>query len=118
MRFLLGRATPIVAAAVGLSCGETFVGTPPDYPDADVTVFVRDNYFEPNNVSVPMNGTILFRWSGSAYHNADFLAATPTDCPLINVGYCLRTFNQGGSFFFVCDPHAPGMSGQITVTTP
>ena len=117
MRFLLGRATPIVLAVVGLACGDTDIGTPPDYPDADATVFLRDNYFSPDSVTIPANGTVLFRWAGTAGHDIYYGPNVSQNCGLRSIGYCVGPFPQPGAFYYICNPHAAqGMRGVVGVT--
>lgn len=117
MRLPLGIMS-VFTVALGLACTESATESTFAYPEADDTVYVRDNFFAPSNITVPVNSTVLYRWAGSNEHNVHFTSAgAPSGCGLRDIGFCLISFSTGGAFDFQCDPHVNGgMFGGVTVT--
>lgn len=100
--------------ALGAACDNPGgVGT--QFPEADATVYIRDNYFDDDNVTIPAGGKVLWVYAGGREHNGIFRAGdAPDNCPLAAVGLCLRTFPNAGSFVYDCTLHA-GMTGVVNV---
>lgn len=98
---LVGTAAVLGAApaAAQTSAGVTLTG---------------DNTFSPEDVTVDEGGTVTFTWDGGT-HNVSF-----DDGPMSEttgeVGTTFsRTFDEAGTFDFVCTIHPTTMSGTVTV---
>ncbi len=114
MRFSLWHAALTAGAAFGVACDDAGgVGTV--FPEADATVYMRDNYFDPSNVTIPRAGKVLFVYAGGRAHNAIFRDPSATEnCDTYSAGLCLRELVNPGSFVYDCVLHS-GMTGIINV---
>jgi plastocyanin len=90
--------------------------------DAQVTVDMFDNFFEPAEVTVPVGTTVVFDNVGVVPHNAlDVDGAWGTD-ELVDPGeQGSITFDEPGTYTYYCSLHAPsdasgGMVGTLTVS--
>lgn len=73
-----------------------------------------DDEFVSSAVTVTQGDTVTWTNSGGN-HNVHF-DGMPAENPVGGPGWTVtRTFNTVGSFHYVCDQHAPGMQGTITV---
>lgn len=81
--------------------------------DAPVVVSLHDLAFNPADVTVPVGGTVEWRWEdGVIPHNVivgDFASKTQSS------GTFTHSFDAVGSFPYVCKLH-PAMKGTVTVT--
>ena len=85
---------------------------------AAATITVTDNAFIPNSMTVPVNTTVTFAWSGpTSPHNITFAATpgAPSNEGNRTTGSVTRDFTTAGTFNFTCTNHA-GMAGTVTVT--
>jgi len=102
------------AAALGLGCDETLIGTG---QTADAYVTTQSTSFSPTLVTIRAGQTVLFAF-GSGTHNVVFDEATgaPAGCPLTSAGTCIRQFPTAGTYTFFCTPHVGvGMEGAVVV---
>jgi plastocyanin len=107
------RLAVATVAALSLACDDTLAG-PGALADHYVTV--GDNYFSPPVITVRVGQTVLWSWGGGASHDMVFTTpGAPANCPLATTGTCVRSFSSTGTFNYRCNPHAPGMAGQVQV---
>jgi len=91
-----------------------------------VEVVMKDNFFEPKEITVPVNTTIKFvaKNQGTAVHNMHVLSAAKEGKDfksdlLVNPGQTSEfeaKFTKTGRYDFQCDYHLPDMVGVINVT--
>jgi plastocyanin len=102
---------------VGLTaaCGGNDGADGPNRGGALVTnvseVAVRDNYFEPAAIEVPLGTTVTWRWEGDHDHNVvgdDFASDVQTE------GDFARSFTEPGRHAYRCTLHG-GMDGEVVV---
>ena len=84
---------------------------------ATVQVGTSGNNFSPKDISIDVNDTV--HWVGLINHNV--VSTTPAGI-LFSGGVSAVssydfTFMNPGTFSYICQPHAPGMAGSVTVTT-
>lgn len=96
-------------AALLVSCSD------PTGPGAGANeVRVGNNFFNPSTRTITTGTTITWTWNaGSTTHNVTF-----DDGPASadqSSGQYQRTFDNAGSFPYVCTIHGAAMSGTITV---
>jgi len=92
-----------------------------DPPNQSNTVIIRDNFFDPPNLTVSVGGTVVWRHQGNAPHTVT--SGTPTSNPggLFDSGTLNRDggftfiFNQAGTFPYFCRVHGVNMTGSIVV---
>lgn len=108
----LGDQTVTAAASPALTpASVTFTTT------AAVTVNVANNTFNPQNVTVAVNGSVTWQWIGPTVpHNVTFAAMAGAPLPIADrtSGSESRQFTQAGTFTYQCMNHV-GMTGQVTV---
>lgn len=107
--FALGAAT--------LACSGDDGPSQPSDGNGAVTVNVVNNSFDPNAISVPVNGTVTWQWNSSGVvHNVTFQDGHPPSGDLSS-GSFSRTFSAAGTIPYACTIHAAeGMAGTVTVT--
>ncbi len=86
---------------------------------------MKDNFFEPNEITVPVNTTVRFvaKNEGTAVHNMHVLSADRegkdfASAQIVNPGETSEfeaKFTQTGDYDFQCDFHLPDMVGVIHV---
>ncbi|MBE7519469.1 MAG: cupredoxin domain-containing protein [Thermoflexaceae bacterium] len=91
----------------------------------ELTITMQDNFFEPKDVTVPVNKTVKITLpnKGSAIHNMHILSKPTegkdfTGKTTVNGGETDRMevkFTKKGVVKFQCDYHVPDMVGTITV---
>jgi len=92
-------------------------------PDADAVITgLASDVWDPNAVSIETGESITWQWSGRT-HNLKGVAGGPGWSGVVLVNYAqdanyTRTFNEPGTYTFLCEAHSPNMSGTITVTGP
>ncbi|HEU4641847.1 MAG TPA: plastocyanin/azurin family copper-binding protein [Gemmatimonadaceae bacterium] len=81
-----------------------------------VTVTVGNDFFDPDSVSVPVNGTVTWTWAaGDSLHTVTFDDAAPGSPPQSS-GTFSRTFTAVGTYTYFCSIHGRAvMSGQVVV---
>lgn len=92
----------------------------------EVEVLMKDNFFEPKDLKVPLNTPIEFDTKnvGQAIHNMHVLSQAQlgkdyTSDAMVNPGKDSKfkvTFSKAGTYQFQCDYHVPDMVGTITVS--
>lgn len=119
---LLALVAVVLAGAVSACGGEGAVGEP---VDGELVVVMKDNFFEPKRLLVPVGETITVRAvnEGLLPHN---LIVVSRDGEGENFRSDLRvdggqesvfemTFTKPGSYRFECGLHLPQMVGKLTV---
>lgn len=108
MRRVLLAALPLVAVLA--ACG----GDDDDAASSESgVVIVDDNTFKPKTVEVGVGDTVTWRFEGQSAHNVTFEDDEASD--LVKEGEYERTFDEAGSFDYVCTVH-PGMTGSVKVS--
>lgn len=121
-RALLGIAAVVAVGAVSACGGEGAVGEP---VDGELVVVMKDNFFEPKRLVIPVGETISVRAvnEGVLPHN---LIVVSREGEGKNFRSDLRvdggqesvfevTFTRPGSYRFECGLHLPQMVGKLTV---
>ena len=98
-------ATSVVAAGCG---GDDDSGSS---SEAGV-VLVKDNKFEPKNVTVSVGDTVTWKFEGASAHNVAFSNDDHSD--LMKDGEYDKTFDEAGEYKYTCTVHA-GMAGSVEV---
>lgn len=110
VRTLILVAGLISAAACGSDDGGQGLGD--ENPDGDV--FVRNDFFDPADLTVEPGATVVWAWASSGrLHNIDFDDAPPSGDQ--GSGTFERTFATAGDFPYHCAIHGPSMNGVIHV---
>ena len=85
-------------------------------------VSVSDFQFTPANLNVVVGDTIIWQWVNGSHTTTSTTipsGAAPWNSPIVSsnpaFGYIVTT---AGTYNYVCQPHAPGMAGSFTATTP
>lgn len=91
----------------------------------ELTISMQDNFFEPKNVTVPVNKTVKITLpnKGTAIHNMHILSKATegkdfAGKTIVNAGETDKMevkFTKKGVVKFQCDYHVPDMVGTITV---
>jgi plastocyanin len=106
-RAALGLVTTVgivVAPAWALSAGPT------------VGVGQGGDHFSPSSVSVPVGGTVTWRWAEGGHNVHVRSASEGFDSGYKSSGATYsHTFTHPGSYTFVCDAHQPEMRGTVAV---
>ena len=103
------RLTPIAVFAAGVLLAASSTGA----AAADEAVSIVDFDFEPSNVTVQVGDTVTWTNNGSAPHNVHFENGPASDI-LDNGGTYERTFEEAGTYDYICDVH-PAMTASVTV---
>lgn len=105
------RLVRLLVLLVAVACSESTSS------GGGVTVSVRNNFFDPATVTIPVGQGVTWVWSsGGTAHNVTFAVpdVAPPGCPTQGSGTCTRTFTATGTFTYVCNIHS-GMSGRVLV---
>jgi plastocyanin len=103
-----------------LGCGEE----PPPQPEVErpVGVTVRDNVFDPDQVSVRVGQHVTWIWEGQSAHSIRFAGSPTNAAPSQVEGLYDRVFDQPGTYAYYCTIHGSaagltltGMAGQVVV---
>jgi len=81
-------------------------------------VTVRDNFFDPNAVTVSLGGTVTWTWQGANSHNVTWVSGGFTNSGTQAAGSHEVTFNSAGTFQYYCTIHGTptsGMRGSVAV---
>lgn len=112
-RSFLPSALTVASLVVGLGwgCGE------PAAPEDGVNV--RDDSFDPGNLSVAAGTTVTWNWVGGNQHNVTWVAAGgPAPSTTQTSGSYTRAFSAAGTYQYYCTVHGSptsGMRGVVTV---
>lgn len=112
----LGAQTA-TATATGLTGSPaTFTTTAANI--TNVTVGGASNVFNPANITISVNSTVVWNWAGNNTlpHNVTFAvtAGAPTNITDLVTGNANRQFTTTGTFNYSCTNHI-GMTGSVTV---
>jgi plastocyanin len=107
-----------MATIITLGCAETT--PPPDDDNRGVGVVVRDDRFEPGQVTVRVGEDVAWVWEGANSHGVRFLDG-PSSAIQVE-GVYARVFNSPATYFYYCPVHGgstglgvTGMSGRVVV---
>jgi plastocyanin len=126
----------VLVVAAALACGgSTDPGTAGDQTPGGggtggggsgtvgTTVTVTNNTFTPDNVTIPVGGTVLFKWDacvGDGYgsttctsHTVTFNDGTTSD--MLSSGTYSRSFSAAGTYSYKCSVHGTYMTGTVVV---
>src|SRR5262245_27495513 len=87
----------------------------------DVAVSVRDNFFDPRNVTINVNDRVVWTWAGVASHDTTGPGNPPLwQSPLQSSGTFAYVFTTTGTFNYRCTLHSQPqptlpMVGSVTV---
>lgn len=101
------------------SCKNDTSVNPP--PPSNNTVTIRDNFFDPPDITVAAGRTVVWRHQGTNQHTVT--SGTPTSNPgsifesgtLSSGGGFTFVFNQPGTYAYFCRIHGVNMAGTVTV---
>ena len=91
------------------------------------TVTLTADSFSPNNITVPANTTVTWKWdsctdaggyggySTCVSHNLSFDDGSNISSGSQSSGTFSRTFTAAGTYKYHCTIHGPAMSGQVVV---
>jgi plastocyanin len=105
-------ATPAITSLPTLTFSATAAA-----PPTSGAVSVKDNFFNPNNLTVKTGSTVTWTWAGATSHTLTFTSGPgtlPTETPAQMTGTRAITFNTVGKYAYHCTIHA-GMDGTLTV---
>ncbi len=115
------KATPGTGGTTTKSTG----GVAPTGKTAEVKVSMKDNLFDPKDITVNAGDSITFevKNDGIAIHNMMIQSAATegkdfTSAPAVNPGEESKftaVFSKPGTIKFICAYHLPDMAGTITV---
>ncbi len=77
----------------------------------DPTITVSDNEFGPDELVVQAGTEVTWDWQGGSAHD---VVGPDFESPLQDSGTFTHTFEEAGTYTFVCSPHA-GMTGTVHV---
>ena len=101
-----------VLALTGAACSSDDGGVVT--PGADV-VSTSDFFWDPADISVAVGDTVTWSWDG--FHNVAFENDGPRSGEAVDVGTFQHTFDEAGTFAYVCEVHeSTGMVGTVAVT--
>jgi FtsP/CotA-like multicopper oxidase with cupredoxin domain len=86
--------TPTAAVASGAAAA-----------DAALTMFIRDNYYTPAQLTVPAGSTVVWRHEGQVEHTVSSLLGYFDSGPLTNGAVFTHTFTTPGRYDFFCRFH-------------
>lgn len=111
-RFSLRR--PVVLLAAGLMLLVSGSGASAQ-ETTDVQVGGNPFRFTPDQTTVEEGDTVTFTWAGGT-HNVTFDDGVESETTADQGTNFERTFDEAGTFDFVCTVHPSAMTGSITVT--
>jgi plastocyanin len=114
----IGSSTPqsVTATFTGLATPVTFTETA-SAPPTSGAVSVKDNFFDPNDLTVQAGGTVTWTWAGNASHTLTFTsgpAPLPPETTAQMTGTRDITFNTVGTYGYHCTIHS-GMTATLHV---
>ncbi len=132
MRFRPSRTRVVGVVAVVLlavaGCSSSDGGSPPNpapTPTAaatsasastsvSATVTVKNFAFNPATVTIPVGGTVMWKFADSAQHTATAVDKSFNSPPLSNGQTFLHTFTKAGTYHYFCSIHQ-FMTGTVIV---
>ena len=81
-------------------------------PPTSAAVSVKDNFFDPAQTVVQVNGTVTWTWAGQIGHSVTFTGGA--DSGVMPSGTFQQTLPTVGSKSYFCKVHG-GMTGSVTV---
>lgn len=91
----------------------TAAASPTGAAEDGLTVTVGDNFFSPASLTVKAGDTVRWEWSGSLPHSVRFEdESSPTHT---GSGTFELTFDEPGTYDYVCGVHGESMPGTIVV---
>ena len=114
------RACLFLSLLPALGCAEA---TPPPQPrPREVGVVVRDNVFEPEQVTAKVGQSVAWVWEGQSQHSLRFVGSPTLAAAPRSEGVYARTFDTPGTYNYYCTIHGAetglsvtGMSGRVVV---
>ena len=108
----VGCGDGVLGAASRDTLGDTFGGSP---TATSVDVTMPGGFFTPNRIDVARGGVVRFVFT-AVVHDVRFNGAVgaPTDVLATSNTTVARTFNNTGTFAFLCTLH-PNMEGSVVV---
>ncbi len=114
---IIPRWVWLIGLATALACGGDDSTSPGPDPETG-PVIVRDNFFQPANVTVARAGgaaEVAWNWTGSNPHNVTFDAGPPNSDTQTS-GSFSRSFSEAGAFTYYRTVHGRAvMSGTVNV---
>jgi plastocyanin len=92
--------------------GPTSGGPSGGGPPAAATVKLEPTTFDPAEVTVKVGETVRFDWAGGVQHNVVF---DDGQSKLQTKGSYTKTFDEAGTFDYLCEVHPTTMKGTVTV---
>jgi plastocyanin len=80
-------------------------------------VTVGDDFFSPAQLDIAENDTVSWEWTGTVFHNLTFRSG-PTEMRRVSdrvAGIAAKTFNEPGTYRYLCTNHPDTMRGTIRV---
>ena len=89
----------------------------PSPPTTTTSVSIGDNFFSPETVYISAGDTVTWTWAGGGVvpHTTTGTGSASWDSGVRTAGSYSRTFNNVGTFSYVCEIHSSDMVGTITV---
>ena len=108
---LLGMLAAAVAGCGGAEAGVTALADDVGAVSPDPTVAVVDNAFEDDEIVVEAGTEVAWEWRGDSEHD---VVGPGFDSDLQATGTFAHTFDEPGTYTYVCTPHG-GMTGTVHV---
>ena len=114
------RLAHVLGAALALTALIMIVGAPAPWPQGHaaattVGVGAGGDAFGPAAVTVAQGDTVTWNWVGGQHSVTSSSASEPFDSGAMTAGTFAHTFNQAGTFQYLCVWHS-GMTGTVVVT--
>lgn len=109
-------ALALAASLTFAACGGGDDGdSPPEAsgPPADATVNLRPVTFEPAGVEIAVGETVEWKWGGGVQHDVE---GEGFKSKVQSKGTFRHTFDEAGTFEFVCNVHPTTMKGSVEVS--
>ena len=110
-------ASAVLVAALGLAaCSDS--DDPGGTDDGDggspaaATVDLKPTTFEPDEVTIEVGETVRWEWGGGVQHDVE---GGGFKSKLQSKGEFEHTFDEAGTFDYVCNVHPTTMKGTVTV---
>ena len=110
-----------LASIVYVACnGDNGMGSPNPGNNSNA-VSVKDDFFNPANITIARGTAVTWTWRGSNSHSvtsgmpSDANAGSLFDHGPVNSGAFQFTFNNTGTFNYFCRVHGSAMTGTVTV---
>ena len=102
----------LAACGGGDDGGGTSTGDDGGGSDAAATVALKPTTFEPEDVTVKVGETVLWKWAGGVQHDVD---GDGFKSELQSKGEFEHTYYEAGTFDYHCNVHPTTMKGTVTV---